>query len=150
MIGLSDMLTHLLERAEGWVPEASRTVITQGLPAADCRLLAVWCEKIDAGINQPSKGACMISPRAWFHVTYFGCAPVQQGRSAPTADDITTNALDFADVGDAIWSGIVSDWGSKDLIEGANCGTIDLSQGMSVISPSGGLAGWDAVIIVTL
>jgi len=150
VIDLAGKLEHLLERAQVWVPGASRALITQGLPAADCRLLAVWVEKIDAGSNPPSKTSCMIEPRAWFHVTYFGCTPGPAGRAAPTAADITENALDFAEVGDAIWTGIVTDWLAKVLIEGANCGTIDLSQGMNVITPSGLLAGWDATIIVTL
>jgi len=151
VLDLSGMLEHLLSRAESWVPGASRTLITQGRPAADCRLLAVWVERVDAGIGGTLvKTACMIEPRATFHVTYWGCTPTQEGRAAPTAAAITDNALDFADVGDAIWSGIVEDWAGKNLVEGANCGTIDLSQGMSVLDPQGGLAGWEATIIVTL
>jgi hypothetical protein len=148
---LVDMLTQLLEDAQVWVPGASRAIVTQGAPAADCALLAVWAEKADGGPFGQAKAACQIQPRWWLHVTYWGCTPVMQNDgTAPPADVLTANALDFAAVGDAIWHGIIDQWHAGTLLDGYACGSIDLTQGMRTLPPQGGMAGWDATIIVTL
>ena len=145
------MLEDLLAHAQVWVPQATRALVSQGLPAADCGLLAVWIEQVDAGPGA-IKTACSVEPRALFHVTYYGCTPVLDAQgNPPPADAITENALDFADAGEAIWYGIINDLrNGGDLWTDFRCSNIDLTRGMRVITPLGGLAGWDASIIVTL
>lgn len=148
---LRDILTSLLEQAQTWVPDTDRAVVSQGLPVPECSVLGVWCERMDAGPSSVAKSGCHVEPRAWLHVSYWACAagPKRDG-SAPDAEDITDNALDFADVGEAIWSGIIAAVTGGTLIEGLTCSSTDLSQGMRVLTPQGGMAGWDATIIVSL
>lgn len=145
------MLEQLLDNAETWVPGAARTLVSQGSPAADCGLLGVWLERVDTGAPGGVKAPCNIQPRGWFHVTYWGCTPLQKANGdPPDAADITVNALEFATVGGAMWSGIVTQWHAGTLWDDMGCEDMDLSQGMRVLPPQGGLAGWDATIIVTL
>ena len=147
---IRDLLEDLLALAQTWVPEATRALVTQGRPAGDCGLLAVWVEQFDAG-PPGVKTACSVIPRALFHVSYFNCTPVLDAQgNPPSAEAITDNALDFADAGEAIWWGIIAAWSAGTLFEGMTCNDIDLTRGMLVKEPLGGLAGWDASIIVTL
>lgn len=149
-MALRDLLCALLAEAETWIPDAGRSYISHGLPAADCDSLVVWTSSINA--TQPNKSACSIVSKWTVHVSRFKCVPTmdEQGNALPSIE-YEESALDLADEGDEIWYGCIEAWADGSLFDGAiGCAQIDLSQGMSAIPPAGGFGGWDLTIVVDL
>lgn len=146
------MLEDLLDRARDWVPDAGRYLISPSRPAADCALLAVWQAGVVA--TAPSKTSCQVISKVELHLTMFSCTPTQdtKQRRPPSVDAITMATTRFVDQGYAIWTGLVSAATGGGLFtdERIGCGEIDLTQGQRAIDASGGQAGWDFAIFVTL
>jgi len=149
-MALPELLEAVLAEAETWIPDAERSYIAHGRPAADCDSLVVWTESIAA--TQPNKNVCSIVSKWTLHVSRFKCVPTmdESGNALP-AEDYQESALDLALDGAAIWYGVIEAWIDGTLFDGAiGCTEIDLTQGLSAIEPAGGMGGWDLVIIVTL
>lgn len=147
----SEMLSGLLETAEVWV-SSERAYIAHGRAVADCESLVIWLERVDA--RQEAKPACQVQSIATFHVTRFLCAPTMEEDGSPLPASVyEASALQLADDGDAIWYGALSAWHDATLFGeelGIKCSEVDLTRGMVALDPSGGIAGWDLVIRVTL
>lgn len=144
---LRNLLTALLDSAEGWLPAIDRTFVSHGRPIPECEALAVWLESINA-LSQ-AKNGCSIEPRATFHITLFQC-----WESTSSASKIDERALTLADQAWALWTGLLAAWKDGTLFgEDASvaCSSIDLTRGMTAIDPATtGVGGWDVTIIVAL
>jgi hypothetical protein len=160
-----DILTTLAEslRATGAdgllavgreVPE--RTFLSHGQPPGEptecAETLASWIAGIALTPPPPTgKRGCTSKSVLSLHLTLYRCVPTMDDDGTPPApDELSLSAEGLQFDGWGMWREVHRGWTSGTLFDDLGCEAIDLSRGMVVLPPLGGLAGWDITVLVTL